>query len=111
MKRISSNTFHKKRNPMRLLNTHECHFISGANTPVTTDIYWEQFYYYSGITSGIVWGAAMPPLILAVNFVVFSASTTANLVSELASLTGTLVIGAGQSVVSGVTAVKDYYYS
>ncbi|MCS5709224.1 hypothetical protein CC99x_009935 [Candidatus Berkiella cookevillensis] len=96
---------------MRLLNTHECNFISGANTSVTTDIYWEQFYYYSGITSGIVWGSAMPPLILTVNFIAFSVSTTANLVSELVSLTGTLIMGAGQGIASGVTAAKDYYYS
>ena len=96
---------------MRLLNTHECDFISAANSSITTDIYWEQFYYYSGMTSGIVWGAAMPPLILSVNFVVFSVSTTANIVQELALLAGATATAVGQGIASGFTAAKNYYYS
>lgn len=96
---------------MRLLNTNECNFISGAHSSITTDIYWEQFYYYSGITSGIVWGSAMPPLILTVNFIVFSVSSTANLVYELAVLAGSAATATGQGIVSGLTAAKSYVYS
>lgn len=81
---------------MRILNNRELGEVTGSGCAGgTTHVFWNEFLQFSGLTAGIMWGAFMPPLILAVDVIEFSITKATQLFTytAYASYEGVRLVG------------------
>ena len=98
-----------KENVMRSLKSFEYQIVAGGQGTVSTDIFWEQFYSYSGVSAGVIWGVIMPPIVLTANLLSSIGNVTSQAVTVASSAAYHSVCFMGDKVGQGVSASYQYF--
>lgn len=68
---------------MKTLDQSLCHIVSGGGS--STDVFWDEFMSYSGMSAGLIWGIVMPPVIVVVDVTSLALTATASAVRFVAT--------------------------